>query len=93
MLEVLLIMSIVYACMYMPFRGKTLEQLSPKQQATVEKNFSRYMLTKKGKQNPNMSIVEYLPILQKQGLTFLIMAIIILPVYILVVVYLYSSMF
>ena len=93
MLEVVLIMCIVYACMYMPLRGKTLQQLSPKQQATVGKNFSKYMLTKKGKQTPNMSIEEYLPIIQKQGLTFLIMAVIILPIYVLIVMFLYSSMF
>jgi len=93
MLEVLLIMSIVYACMYMPLRGKTLQQLTLKQQERVGKNFKSYMATRKGKQNPDMSIEEYLPILQKQGLTYLIMAIVILPIYILVVSFVYSGLF
>jgi len=93
MLEVLLIMSIVYACMLMPLRGKTYQQLSVKQQEKVGKNYNRYMMSKKGKQTPNMSIEEYLPILQKQGLSYLIMAIVILPIYILVVTYIYSGMF
>jgi len=78
--------------MYMPLRGKTFYQLSPKQQASVGKNFNKYMMTKKGQLTPNMSIEEYLPILQKQGLTYLIMAFVILPIYVLVVYFLYSSM-
>jgi len=93
MLEVLLIMSIVYACLYMPLRGKTLQQLSLKQQERVGKSFKTYMATKKGKKNPDMSIEEYLPILQKQGLTYLIVAIVILPIYIVVVSFVYSGMF
>ena len=92
MLEVLLIMSIVYACMFMPLRGKTFQQLSVKQQEKVGKNYNRYMISKKGKKTPDMSIEEYLPILQKQGLSYLIMAVVILPVYILVVTYIYSGM-
>jgi len=93
MLEVLFILCIVYACMYMPLRGKTYEQLSAKQQERVGKNYDKFMATKKGQQTPNMSIQEYLPTLQKQGLTYLIIAIVILPVYFLVVSYVYSGMF
>jgi len=93
MLEALLILSIVYACMFMPLRGKSFQQLSVKQQEKVGKNYNKYMTTKKGKQTPDMSIEEYLPILQKQGLTYLIMAIVILPIYILVVSYVYSGLF
>jgi len=93
MLEALLIMSIVYACMFMPLRGKTYEQLSVKQQEKVGKNYSRYMITKKGKKTPDMRIEEYLPILQKQGLSYLIMGIVVLPIYILVVTYVYSGLF
>jgi hypothetical protein len=92
MLEAILIISIVYACMYMPLRGKTFDKLTPSQQQKVEKNYHRYLKTRKGKQTPNMRIEEYLPILQKQALTYLIMAIVILPIYILVVVFLYSKM-
>jgi len=93
MLEVLLILSIVYACLYMPLRGKTFQQLSPKQQKRAEKNFKTYMATRKGKKTPDMTIEEYLPILQKQGLTYLILAVVVLPIYILVVTFLYSGMF
>ena len=93
MLEVLLVLSIVYACMFMPLRGKSFQQLSAKQQERVGKNYNKYMTSKKGMQTPNMSIEEYLPILQKQGLTYLILAIVVLPIYILVVSYVYSGMF
>ena len=91
MLEVLLIMSIVYACMLMPLRGKTFYDLTPKQQKRVEKNFNRYMRTRKGQQTPDMKIEEYLPILQKQALTYLIMAIVIFPIYILIIFSLFQN--
>ena len=93
MLEVLLIFSIVYACMLMPLRGKSMEQLNPKQQQRVWKNFQNYIRTKKGKKTPDMRIEEYLPILQKQALTYLIMAIVILPIYIIIVFSVYASYF
>lgn len=91
MLEALLIVSIVYACMYMPLRGKDFSSLNPAQQARVEKSFSQYMRTKKGKQAPDMKIEEYLPVLQKQGLTYLIMAIVVLPIYLLAIFTLYPQ--
>ncbi|MDR1067642.1 MAG: hypothetical protein LBL36_00140, partial [Clostridiales Family XIII bacterium] len=69
MLEAIWIISIVYACMFMPLRGKTFERLTPGQQLKVEKNYRRYLKTRKGKQTPGMRIEEYLPILQKQALT------------------------
>jgi hypothetical protein len=90
MLEAILIMCIVYACQLMPLRGKTFYQLTPKQQQRVDKNFRTYMTTKKGKLTPNMNIEEYLPILQKQAITYLIMAIVVLPIYVLVVFAVYS---
>ena len=93
MLEAVLIMSIVYACMYMPLRGKALDDMTNKQLKKVEKNYARYMKTKKGKQTPDMGIEDYLPIIQKQALTYLIIAIIMLPIYIAVIVLLYSGMF
>jgi len=93
MLEVILVMSIVFACLYMPLRGKTLQQLSPKQHERVLKSFKTYRTTKKGKLTPDMSVEEYLPILQKQGLTYLIVAIVGLPIYIAVFVFLYSGIF
>ena len=92
MLEVLLIMSIVYACMYMPLRGKDFNNLSPKQQSKVGKSFEQYKRTRKGKQTPDMRIEEYLPILQKQAITYLIMAIVILPIYIAAIFLLYPQL-
>jgi hypothetical protein len=91
MLEALLIMSIVYACMYMPLRGKDFEGLTPAQQVRVEKSFSQYMKTKKGKQTPDMKIEEYLLVLQKQGLAFLIVTIVIVPIYLLAIFMLYPQ--
>ena len=93
MLEVLLIMSVIYACMYMPLRGKTFDMLTVSQQKKVQKSYTTYMKSRKGKQNPNMKVDEYLPILQKQAMTYLIMAVVILPIYIAVVALLYSPMF
>ena len=81
MLEVLLIASIIYACLLMPLRGKTFYQLNQAQQKRVEKNYRKYMNSRKGRQTPYMTIEQYLPILQKQALTYLIMAIVILPIY------------
>ena len=93
MLEALLIMSIVYACMYMPLRGKNYDQLTQNQQQKVAKNLQRYLKTRKGLQTPNMNAEGYLAILQKQALTYLIMAIVIIPIYILVIIVFYSPMF
>ena len=92
MLEGILIACIVYACMLMPLRGKTFQQLKPSQQKTVEKNYLAYMKTKKGKQTPYMSIEEYLPILQKQALSYLIWAIAMVPIYFLAILILYPLM-
>ena len=93
MLEVFLIMSIIQACMLMPLRGKTIQQLNPTQIQRVEKNYYRYMQTRKGRKNPTMTIFDYLPILQKQALTHLITAIVILSLYALIVVFVWASIF
>ena len=93
MLEAILIMSIIYAIMYMPLRGKSFDALSGGQLKMVEKNFNRYMKTRKGQQTPEMSIREYLPVLQKQALTYLIMAIVILPIYVLILKFVYPGIF
>jgi hypothetical protein len=91
MLEGILIVCIVYACMYMPLRGKTFALLTPSQQQKVEKNYNRYMNSIKGRQNPSLKIEEYLPIIQKQALVYLITAIVVLPIYILAIVFVYSG--
>ena len=92
MVEALLIMSIVYTCLLMPLRGKDFSQLTPNQQQRVEKHHVRFMKTRKGKQTPGMTAEEFLPVLQKQAITYLIMAIVIFPIYIVVVVSLYGRM-
>ena len=93
MLEALLILSIIYAFTLMPLRGKNFQQLAPKQQERVERYYNKYMTTRKGKQTPNMNIEEYFPILQKQALTYLISAIVLLPLYVCAVILIYSPMF
>ena len=93
MLEVLLIMSIVYACLLMPLRGKEFQQLSQKQQQRVSKHYSKHMATKKGKMTPGMTVEQYLPIMQKQAITYLVMALIIFPIYVLAIYFLYSPIF
>lgn len=93
MLEALVIFGYVYACMLMPLRGKTYEQLSESQKRRVDINYSRYMRSLKGKKSPEMTVVDYLPILQKQGLAYLIMAIVLTPIYIVAVIYLYPTLF
>ena len=92
MLEGLLIVNIVYVCLLMPLRGKDFQQLNFRQQRRVRKSFMKYRNTRKGRKNPYMTEEEYLPILQKQGLTYLITAIIILPVYVFAIFALYTPM-
>ena len=93
MLEALLIMGIFYVCTLMPLRGKSFQQLTPKQLQTLEKHFNTYKRSKKGKQNPSMTNEEYLPIIQKQALNYLIMVAVILPIYLVVIATLYSQYF
>ena len=93
MLEAVLIMSIMYACMYMPLRGKTFEELTLAQQKRVEKAYNQYKKTKKGKQDTETSVADYLPNLQKLGKTYLIVASVLAPIYIVILVVLYPIMF
>ena len=93
MLEALLIMSIIYACLYMPLRGKEFSQLTPPQRQRVEKNYARFMKTRAGKKTPEMTVEDYLPTMQKQGLTYLVMAIVIAPIYVIIVASFYAAMF
>ena len=86
-------MSIIYACLYLPLRGKDYSELKPNQQKRVDKNYGNYMKSKKGQKTPDMTVEEYMPIIQKQGITFLIMALVTLPIYILAVSFLYSDFF
>ena len=92
MLEILLILFIYQTCVYMPLRGKQLEQLSPKQKQRVAKAYNKHMKSKKGRQMPDMTIEDFLPTLQKQGRASLIGAIVLFPIYILAIVFLYLPM-
>ena len=93
MLEILLILSIFYACLFMPLRGKDFSQLTPAQQERVGRYYARFMRTRKGKRTPDMTVEKYLSVLQRQAITYLVMAIVILPVYIAFVAALYRPMF
>jgi len=93
MLEILLIMFIYYSCTLMPLRGMQFSELTPKQLKRVEKHFAKYRRTSKGRQNPDMQIEEYFPILQKQAKTYLISAIVIAPIYLAFVFVIYPQMF
>ena len=93
MLEVLIIMSIVYAVMFMPLRGKPFAELSEPQKQKVHTYYVKYMRTRKGQKTPNLTIEEYLPLIQKSGLIYLIVALCAIPVYVLVLLYLYPAVF
>jgi|GEM_PF-1426165 len=86
MLEIALIYLIVKVAQIFPLRGKTPDMLSEAQKQRVHKEYQAFMRTRKGRKNPNMTIDEYYPILQKNGLTLLICLLIILPLYLLVFV-------
>lgn len=91
MLEALIIISLVYAFMLFPLRGKTVEQLNEKQLKTLERNFESYKRSRKA--DPNMTKENYLPILQKQAVKYLILALCLIPVYILIIVFIYPTLF
>lgn len=91
MIEGMIIGLIVVACMYLPLRGKTLESLNPKQRMKLDKQFAVYQHSKKGRQTPEMTVGEYLPILAKKGLNSLIAALIILPIYVLLIMVMLSG--
>ena len=93
MYEAILVMSIYYVCTLMPLRGKDFTQLTAKQQQRVYKQYQAYMASGKGKKTPQMQIQEYLPILQKRALTFLILAIILAVLYIFLIIFIYGPMF
>ena len=57
------------------------------------KNYANYMRTKKGQKTPDLTIQEYLPILAKQGKTYLVMAIVMVPIYIIAVIFICSRIF
>ena len=75
LLEIGMILMIVDICKILRLKGKTFEQFTPAQQKYAGKFFAKYMKTRKGKKNPGMTINEYLPILQKIGLQYIIFVI------------------
>ncbi|MCL2798569.1 MAG: hypothetical protein FWD58_11085 [Firmicutes bacterium] len=82
MFEALLIMSFVYAGLYLPFRGKTLNQLSESQLARLRKQYARYVIQCDRKGKPYVLEEQYISKLGTQGLIYLVVALIMVPVYI-----------
>ena len=73
---------IIYAFSFISLSGKTLELLTTNQRKRVEMHFNWYMESRKGKQNPNMTLEEYLPIKKRDAYIFIVVEIIALLVFI-----------
>jgi len=73
----------------MPLRNKSFDELSPAQQKRVNKYFATYKRGK-GRNNPNMTAEEYLPVLQTHAVRYLIGFFVGLPVYILLLMAIFS---
>jgi len=85
MLEIYLIKFIINVCLLMPLREKTMDQLNHTQEQRLINHYNKYMNTQKGQATPDMTVEEYLPILQKQAISYLIGALIILPLYLIII--------
>jgi len=59
MLDILFIYMLI---MYNKVKNKSVDELSKSESLKLEKEYSRYMNSKKGQENPSMTIEEYLPI-------------------------------
>ena len=92
MLEVLIVVCIFQAIQLMPLRGKTFEGLTLKQQQKVEKNLQNYKKTLKGRKTPEMTVEEYMPIIQKQALNSVIAVVVLVPIYLVILVSIYPTM-
>jgi len=88
MIEGILIACIIMVCRIFPMRGKTLEQLSEAQHKWLMKQYTKYMKTRKGRSTPDMTVNQYLTIIQKQALKYLITLIVLAPIYILAMMFL-----
>jgi hypothetical protein len=91
MLEALLITCLVYGIRFMPFRGKSYMELSEKQRKILQEMHTKYMRTKKGQQTL-MTEESYLSVIQKNALTYLIMGIVLIPIYVVIVIYIYPTL-
>jgi hypothetical protein len=85
MLEFYLIKFVINVCLFMPLRGKTMDQLNHTQEQRLINHYIKYMKTKKGQATPDMTVEDYLPILQKQAISYLMGALIILPFYLIII--------
>ncbi|MDR3021175.1 MAG: hypothetical protein LBU60_00645 [Clostridiales bacterium] len=97
MFEGMLIVCWIYACLFLPMKGKNIAELSDKQSLRLDNSYKRYKTRMDRKLSRNtqakvMTKEEYLISLGKQGLTYLIFGIILIPIYILVIVFLYPRM-
>jgi len=73
----------------MPLKDKDFADLTPTQQKRVEKYFATYKRGK-GRNNPNITVEEYLPVLQAHAARYLIGFLVGLPFYILILIFLFS---
>ena len=92
-LELFLILNIIFAILFMPLRGKTFDELSEKKQKRLERGLYNYKRTKKGENHQDMTAYDYLPILQKRGLSSLIWAICLFAVCLLLWIFVYPAIF
>jgi len=81
MLEVILIVSLINACLNMPLRGKTIATLSDGQRQRMQRLHEKYMMSSKGRSRP-MTAEEFLKSQQRQGLGWLITFLVLLPIYV-----------
>ena len=73
--------------MFRGYQNKTIETLTEKQKVKFEKQFHYYKNSKRA--DPNMTEQGYLELLAKQANTFLIMGLILVPIYVMFVYAMY----
>ncbi len=89
MLEAMIFLCLYYAATLFPLRGKELSNLTPAEMAKVQKQYIAYTRRRKYK---DISMEEFYPKLQKQGMTYLIIGLIMIPVYIAVLAFVYPAL-
>jgi len=82
-------MCFVTAMQLMPLKKKSYDKLTDAQRTRADKDFARFMRSKKGKKKPDMNIDEYLPVLAKKGkkclMTGIVVSLVYFPIVILVI--------
>ncbi|MCL2521957.1 MAG: hypothetical protein FWE36_03755 [Erysipelotrichales bacterium] len=92
MFEILIVICFYNAFKFMPLRKKSYKELSQQQYLMLQKQYSKYSKTRKGKNNPR-KIESYFIDLQKQAMVYLIMGISLIVIYIplLIIIFIYGS--